>query len=200
MSPERRVCVIGAQGTLGNALAKRFEVAGWRVHPAGRRPDQREGFIQVDLDRAETVEPVLEQVDLIVSTVCHTGLNAERLVLERGGILVNCTHFHRQEMAALASSVRKAKGTVLLNAGLVPGISNLAAAELLRKHPQADCLEVALTFLNKGTVGREGGGVVYGGLTSPGRRPVMKLPLPEPFGELTCIEAPRERRILALEE
>ncbi|HEX4837848.1 MAG TPA: NAD-dependent epimerase/dehydratase family protein, partial [Solirubrobacteraceae bacterium] len=183
------VCVIGAQGTLGSAVVKQFEAAGWRVHPAGRRPDKREGFIQVDLDRAETVEPLLERVDLIVSTVCHTSLNEERLVLERGGVLVNCTHFHRKEMASLAASVQEAKGTVLLNAGLVPGISNLAAAKLLKKHPQADCLEVALTVLNKGTAGREGGEIVYEGLTSPGKHPVMKLSLPEPFGELPCIGA-----------
>jgi hypothetical protein len=188
VTPIGQVCVIGAQGTLGNAVVKEFATAGWTVYPAGRRPDQREGFRRLDLDQPETVGPALQGVDLVVSTVAHPSLTAERLVLERGGILVNCSHTPDRAAAAVTSNAREPKGTVLLNAGLVPGIANLAAAEVLEKHPQADCLEVAFTILKEGTAGKAGGEFAHEGLTSAPHHRVIKLPMPEPFGQLACIE------------
>lgn len=188
MSIQGRVCVIGAQGTLGNTVVKQFAAAGWTVHPAGRRPDRRENFRRLDLDRPETVNSALQDVDLVVSTVPHPKLTAERLVLERGGVLVNCSHTHARAVAALASEAKETKGTVLLNAGLVPGIANLVATELLAKTPQADCLEVAFTILNEGTAGRAGGEFAHEGLTSQSHHSVVKLPMTEPFGQLACME------------
>ena len=188
MNTEGRVCVIGAQGTLGNTIVKQFEAAGWTVHPAGRRPDRRKGFRQLDLDRPETVGRALHDVDLVVSTVPDPKLAAERFVLERGGVLVNCSHTHARTAAALAPKAKESGGTVLLNAGLVPGIANLAAAELLAKHPQADRLEVAFTILNEGTAGRGGGEVAHAALASRPSHPVIELPLPEPFGRLPCMK------------
>jgi hypothetical protein len=180
--------VIGAQGTLGNAVLKQFVSAGWTVYPAGRRADRREGFRQLDLDQPDTVGPALQDVDLVVSTVAHPSLTAERWVLERGGLLVNCSHAHAGAAATTTSQAQERRGTVLLNAGLVPGVANLLAAELLDRHPQADCLEVAFTVLNEGTAGRAGGEFAHEGLTSRARHRVVKLPMPEPFGKLACIE------------
>lgn len=188
MTPRQRVCVIGAQGTLGRAVVNQFASTGWTVYPAGRRPDEREGFRFLDLDRPETVLSAVRDVDLVVSTVPHPELTAERLVLERGGVLINCSHAPAQTAAAITMEAKGPKGTILLNAGLVPGIANLAAAELLEKHPQADCLEVAFTILNKGTAGKAGGEFAYEGLTSQPHHRVVKLPMPGPFGKLACIE------------
>jgi NAD(P)-dependent dehydrogenase (short-subunit alcohol dehydrogenase family) len=92
VSAPRSVCVIGAQGTLGNAVVKRFASAGWTVFPAGRRDDPREDFRKLDLDRPETVGAALRDVDLVVSAVADPKLTAERWVLEQGGLLVNCSH------------------------------------------------------------------------------------------------------------
>lgn len=188
MSTTGRVCVIGAQGALGNAVASQFASAGWTVYPAGRRADRREGFRRVDLDRPETLGPALQDVDLVVSTVAHPGQTAERWVLEQGGILVNCSHASAPTASALAAEAPTATGTVLLNAGLVPGIANLAAAELLEEHPKADSLEVAFTVLTSGTAGKAGGEFAHAGLTSQPHHRVIKLPMPDPFGELACIQ------------
>jgi hypothetical protein len=193
MSTPGRGCVIGAQGTLGNAVVNQFASAGWTVHPAGRRADAREGFRWLDLDRPATIGPALRDVDLVVNTVADPGLRAERWILQRGGRLVNCSHADARAAATVTSQVRERKGTVLLNAGLVPGIANLAAAELLERHPQADCLEIAFTVLSEGTAGRGGGEFVHQGLTSQSHHRVVKLPMNEPFGKLACIEVAEKR-------
>lgn len=180
--------MIGAQGALGSIAVEQFESAGWRVHPAGRRPERREGFRELDLDRPETVAPALQDLDLVVSTVSHPSWTAEQAVLRQGGVLVNCSHAPGRAAAAIAAETEEPKGTVLLNAGLVPGVANLVAAELLREHPQADCLEVAFTVLSAGTAGRAGGEFAHQGLTSQRHHRVVKLPMPEPFGRLPFIE------------
>lgn len=188
MTSQGSVCVIGAQGVLGKVVMEQFASAGWTVYPAGRRPDQRDGFRQIDLDRHETVGPALQDVDLVISTVPDHGYTAERTILDQGGVLVNCSHARARVASELAAKREKPKGTVLLNSGLVPGITNLAAAELLARHPQADCLEVAFTVLNEGTAGSTGGLFAFEGLTSRSHHRVVKLPLPRPFGDLACIE------------
>jgi hypothetical protein len=182
------VCVIGANGALGAVLVEQLGAAGWAVHPAGRRRDRREGFRQLDLDRPGTVAAALADVDLVLSTVPHPGWAAERTVLERSGVLVNCSHAPARARAAIVAGAKVQKGTVLLNAGLVPGVANLVAAELLQKHPQADCLEAAFTVLGSGTAGRAGGEFVHHGLTSQRHHRVVELPMPEPFGRLPFIE------------
>ncbi len=186
--PSRSVCVIGAQGALGRAVVAQCLSAGLQVHRAGRRPDAREGYRQLDLDRPETIAPAVSDVDLIISTVPHPGLTAERFVLERGGVLVNCSHAPARAVAALAAQVSDPQGAVLLNAGLVPGVANLLAAELLEEHEQAGCLEVAFTVLGGATAGKAGGEFAHRGLTARRHHRVIKRPLPEPFGELACIE------------
>ncbi|HEX3173177.1 MAG TPA: NAD-dependent epimerase/dehydratase family protein [Solirubrobacterales bacterium] len=184
----RDACVIGAQGALGGAVVAQFESAGWTVHPAGRRPGRRGDFRQLDLDRPEAVAPALRNVDLVVSTVPHPDWAAERTVLGQGSVLVNCSHAPGRAAAAIAAEANGPKGTVLLNAGLVPGVTNLVAADLLGRHPEADCLEVAFTVLSAGTAGKAGGEFVHHGLTSRRHHRVVELPMPAPFGELSFIE------------
>lgn len=186
--PAGDVCVIGAQGVLGATAVGQFEALGWKVHPAGRRPERREGFRRLDLDRPETVATALQGVDLVVSTVPDSGLTAERVVLLHGGVLVNCSHAPGRASAAIAAEAGEPKGTVLLNAGLVPGVANLVADDLLKRHPQADCLEIAFTVLSAATAGRAGGEFVHRGLISRRNHRVVELPMPRPFGRLSFIE------------
>jgi NAD(P)-dependent dehydrogenase (short-subunit alcohol dehydrogenase family) len=181
-----RACVIGGQGTLGQAVVASLRSSGWSVQAVGRRHD---ADLHIDLDRPGTLPPVLTDVDLIVSAVPDPAFAAERWVLENGGLLVNCSHAAGAEAAALtAKTDGRCRGTVLLNAGLVPGIANTVAAELLDKHSSADTLEVAFTVVRQATAGRGGGEFVHSGLASSSRHEVVDLPLPEPFGRLACIE------------
>jgi hypothetical protein len=186
MTSGGRACVIGGQGALGRAVVEELRLAGWTVHAAGRRPRGKGHVRYLDLARDETLEPALRDVDLTISTVPDRGLAAERWVLEHGGTLVNCSHAPGGAAAAVGGDT-KAAGSVLLNAGLVPGIANLVAADLLEKHTEADCLEVAFTILKEGTAGRGGAEFVHAGLASRRQHRVAKLPFPS-FGELACIE------------
>jgi hypothetical protein len=188
MSSGGNVCVIGAQGTLGKAVVDEFASAGWTVYPAGRRADRRPRFRPLDLDRPETIASAVSGMDLVVSTVSHLPQSAERWVLEQGGTLVNCSHAQGALAAALTAQAQERKGTVLLNAGLVPGLANVVVADLLQRHPQADCIDIAFTVLRKGTAGRAGGEFAHKGLTSQAHHSVLTLPLIKPFGRLACIE------------
>jgi hypothetical protein len=134
------------------------------------------------------VAAALEDVELTVSTVPDTEFTAERLVLEHGGTLVNCTHAPAARAAELGGSVRPGKGSVLLNAGLVPGVANLLAAGLLARHPEADRLEIAFTILKDASGGRAGADFVHAGLTSRCHHRVLRVQMPEPFGQLSCVE------------
>lgn len=189
MQQQRRALVIGGQGALGRVVVESLRSAGWFVHPAGRRPDERDDFRQIDLQQPSSLGPALGDADLVLSTVPDPGFGAERWVLEHGGLLVNCSHAPGAAAADLTAQVgNRCKGTVLLNAGLVPGVANLIAADLLDRHPEADTLEVAFTILREGTAGRGGGEFVHSGLTARSRHRAVALSMPAPFGELRCIE------------
>lgn len=84
-----RVLVIGAQGVLGRILTQEFETAGWAVVRAGRRPDPGAGFRHVDLDEPETVAAAIGAANVVINTVPDPGLTAERMVLDRGGLVIN---------------------------------------------------------------------------------------------------------------
>jgi hypothetical protein len=189
MEQRGRACVIGGEGALGRVVVASLRSAGWSVRPAGRRQKGHDGSVHIDLDQPTTLGPALNGVDLIVSTVPHSGCAAERWVLEHGGLLVNCSHAPGATAAALtAEAADRCKGTVLLNGGLVPGIANLVAAEMLDTHPEADTLEVAFTVTRNATAGRGGGEFVHSGLASRPQHQVINLFLPDPFGELSFIE------------
>lgn len=195
MFSAKTICVIGAQGALGSTVASRFASGAWTVHPAGRRPDRRQGFRLLDLDRPETVAPALAGVDLALSAVPHPGCTAERLVLDRGGLLVNCSDLPAHTAPALAEASEDPKGTVLLNAGLAPGVGNLVAAELLAEHPEADCLELAITVYVGETAGRAAGEFAHRALTARRHHRVIKLPMPKPFGELAFIQVAEDEDV-----
>jgi len=189
MDGRRRACVIGGQGALGRAAVDALRSAGWSVHPAGRRPDARDDFRLIDLQQPSSIGPALEDVGLVLSTVPDPGFAAERWVLEHGGLFVNCSHAPGAAAADLTAEIGDGcEGTVLLNGGLVPGVANLIAADLLDRHPEADTLGVAFTVLREGTAGRGGAEFVHSGLAARSRHQIIELPMPAPFGELRCIE------------
>jgi saccharopine dehydrogenase-like NADP-dependent oxidoreductase len=131
----RAVLVIGAQGVLGSALARAFEDAGWRVVQGVRRGDGACGSRVMDLDRPETVAAAIAGVDLVVDPVPHPALTAERVVLREGGVLIDVSMRPAAAVQRLRAETASARGTVALNAGRTPGVSNLVVADLLAAHP-----------------------------------------------------------------
>ena len=182
-----RVLVLGGQGALGTAIAAAFCAAGWTSVRAGRRPDSGADFRPVDLDQPDTLERAVDGIDLIVSTVPDERLVAERHVLSRGGVLINVSAMAASAVQRLRRVPGEPLGTVLMNAGIAPGLTNLLAADLLADHPEADEVELVFTVSAKSAVGPPGSRFAHRALTTEATHQTTVVRLPEPFGRRRCL-------------
>ena len=97
-----RALVIGAQGVLGAVTVRAFRAAGWMVRSGARRP--KPGQVEVDLDRRDSIAAAVDEDELVVNTVPHPDLLAERHVLEQGGALINVSDLPPPRRARCARS------------------------------------------------------------------------------------------------
>jgi hypothetical protein len=183
--PTKRALIIGARGVLGQHAARAFGEAGWEVRFGVR--GARAGQAELDLDRPASILAALNEDELIVNTVPQRDLIAERLVLEHGGTLINISTLPAAATRELRAQAGGAQGTVLMNAGLAPGVSTLAAADLLRRHPEAEELEMVFTVSAAAPRGPASVDALHRGLTTVARHRTVLAPLPEPFGERLCV-------------
>ena len=192
----RSVLVVGARGVLGAATAGAFEDAGWQVHRGHRGPGYLPGHVHLDLDDPHTVLDALARTspDLVVTTVPYPGLTAEHMVLEQGGTLVSTALLTAVQQRTLAGAAAPALGRVVLNAGRVPGLTNLLAADMLIHHPDADGIVVAATFSAAGSSGPAGGASFHRMLTGRRRHRTLAVPFPAPIGPRRAIELAEDER------
>jgi hypothetical protein len=183
-----RALVIGARGVLGALTVRALAEAGWAVRGGVRRVGGG-GFdqVEIDLDRPESVAAALDPDELVVNAVPHPGLAAERHVLEHGGRLINISALPAAAERALRAVAAGARGTVLMNAGLAPGVTSVVAADLLARHPDANELEIVLTLSTAIRRGPAGAEFVHRGLTAVAHHRTVRVPLPAPFGERLCV-------------
>ena len=184
----RKVLVIGAQGALGRLCVPALRNAGFDVIRAGRRPESASDFRLIDLDKVDSIPEDCADADLVISMVNDSRRTVERLVLRNGGAMFSLmiTPSERSQVKALGEG---AKGLVVTDVGLGPGITNLVLKDLLIKYPETDCLEGAGTFSVLEPTGRATAEEFsYPGLTSAGRHPTAMVEFPEPFGRRRCIE------------
>lgn len=180
-----RALVIGAQGVLGALTVRMFASAGWDVLPAARHP--RPGQTEIDLDRPDSIAAACDGHELVVNTVPHPDLLAERHVLERGGTLVNISALPAAAGRALRGVAAGATGTVLINAGLAPGVTTVVATDLLRLNPDAEELELVFTLSSEIPRGPASADFIHRGLTGIARHRTTRVPMPSPFGERVCL-------------
>jgi hypothetical protein len=190
------VLVIGAGGVLGSGVRQAFLESGWQAIAGVRHHDDSGESRLVDLDRPDTVRRAVEGLDLVVNAVPHTGLTAERAVLDLGGTLVNIAALPAAELFRLKRETQQGtpQGLAVMNAGLAPGVSSLVAADLVSAHPESDTIELAFTFSAAGSSGPSGGEFLLQHLRARRRHGTVKLPFPEPFGWRRCIEIAEEER------
>jgi hypothetical protein len=186
-STGERVLVIGADGVLGSLTADAFEDAGWEVLRGSRAPDRGGDWRRIDLDLPATLIPTLEEADVVVDTVPHAGVVAEQSIIDRGGLLLNTAALPTAWTRRLHRSPSPTAGTVVLGAGIAPGLTNLLAAELLAAHPEADEIELVFTLSAGATSGPAGGAFVHRHLISAPRHETAAVPLPPPFGTRECL-------------
>lgn len=180
-----RALVIGAQGVFGALIVRAFRTAGWTVRSAARRP--RPGQIEVDLDRPKSIAAAVDEHELVVNTVPHPELLAERYVLEHGGALINVSALPAAAGRSLRAVAGGAQGTVVMNAGLAPGVTTIVAADLLRRHPTATELEIVFTLSLTVPRGPASANFIRRGLTAVAHHRTALVPLTTPFGERLCL-------------
>ena len=176
------VLVIGARGALGTLVADAVRRHGWAVRESSRDPSPSPDFHYVDLTDPATLAPALDGVDLVITTVPDPTLAAERHVLKHGGVLLNLSAEPATALRSLRRQAGQAKGTVVMNAGIAPGVTNLLAARLLEENPGADEVELVFTVTTKGTGGAASADFAHRGFTGRGHHRVKQVTLPEPFG------------------
>jgi hypothetical protein len=180
-----RALVIGAQGVLGALTVLAFEAAGWAVRSGARRP--RPGQIEIDLDRPDSIAAAADEHELVINAVPHPDLLVERHVLEHGGAIINVSDLPAAAGRSLRAVAGGARGTVVMNAGLAPGVTTIVAADLLSRHPAASELEIVFTLSVAVPTGPASADFIHRGLTALGRHRTALVPLPRPFGERRCL-------------
>jgi NAD(P)-dependent dehydrogenase (short-subunit alcohol dehydrogenase family) len=180
-----RALVIGARGVLGALTVRAFASAGWDVRGAVRRP--RSGQTEIDLGHPDSIAGAVDGHELVVNTVPHPDLLTERYVLEHGGTLINISALPAAAGRALRGVGAGARGTVLMNAGLAPGVTAVVATDLLRLHPEAEELELVFTLSSQIPRGPASAAFIHRGLTAVARHRTTRVPLPDPFGERVCV-------------
>jgi hypothetical protein len=181
----KHVLVIGARGVVGALTVRAFRDAGWTVRSGVRRP--KPGQVEVDLTSPGSIGAALRRQELVINTVPHPGLLAERHVLEHGGTLINISALPAAAGRSLRAAAGAARGTVLMNAGLAPGVTTIVAADLLRLHPEARELEIVFTLSTTAPRGPASADFIRRGLTAVARHRTALIPLPDPFGKRTCL-------------
>jgi len=201
----KRVVVIGGRGYLGSKAVRALRAAeGVEVAVAGRA-----GPVRVDLARPETFEALVGFDVVVDASSSHAVSPAAlaRFCLERGLVLLEASS-DRTAVEPLLEAHRgvDAPGAVVLGAGIFTGLSNLVAAEALRRLPGATSLSLAVSsspFSGAGdatvalmsdalrvpTRSYRGGLAIDGPSVGPGpevefpggaRRPTLHVPFPEP--------------------
>jgi len=184
---QRSVLVIGARGALGSLLVDAFAGDGWRVVGAGRGSSPDPAYRSLYLGAREQVRSAIAEFDLVVNAVPDPEVRAERAVLDHGGLLINVSAMPAEPARQLRRQALDPRGTVVMGAGIAPGITNLIAAELIAGHPGADEIELVFTVSTKGTSGPAGAEFAHRGATSRRYHSTVTVPLPEPFGRRRCL-------------
>ena len=147
-----KILVIGGNGYFGNKVAAALrELPNATVSIASRKPDAAAGEIKLDLNDAETFG-AMHGFNYIVN--CSDALiarpdKAMAYCLSNGLTFIE-TSDDAQTLLRLLQKYRDGvndtamTGQLLLGLGIMPGLSNLAAADLLRGRTGAQRIEVAL--------------------------------------------------------
>jgi hypothetical protein len=192
------VVVIGAQGALGRLCVPALRGTGFEVLRAGRRPEGASDFRQVDLGDRGAVADLCAEADLIVSTARHPALAAEQHALREGKTLVSVAAFWPAERARLAALEPAPRGTVILDAGLAPGVSSVVLKDLLARHPEADAVESTGTLSILEPAGRGTAEDTMIAWEGAGRLPTRVIDFPAPVGRRRCVRFVGEAAIEAL--
>lgn len=133
-----KTLVVGASGAVGTSIAELLEANGHEVTRAGRRP--RPGSVRVDLARdLEGFERLAAQSDVVINA---SGVEDPAVALHLGGATLVDISATGAYLAALRHTADEAGASVLLGAGLAPGLSTALVGDLDAR--EGDEIDVAI--------------------------------------------------------
>jgi len=100
------------------------------------------------------------------------------MVLYSGGLLLNVSAMPWGPGQKLRREAHDARGTVMINAGIAPGITNLAAADFVAKHSETDEIELVFAVSVNNGAGRAGREFAHRGVTAVAHHRTARIPLP----------------------
>lgn len=132
-----RALVIGARGAVGAAVVSTLREHGHQVNTAGRNADGYD--VVLDLSAAESVslEPVTRGYDVVINASGMENVSLGRALGDAVLIDISATGSYLAELAASAPLA-----SIVLGAGLVPGLSTVLIAEL--QTATGDSVDVAV--------------------------------------------------------
>ena len=188
------VLVVGASGALGRAVCGVLTGRGWNVIRGMRTPDGGEHTVHLDVENHQSVADAMSMVDITINTVPLT-YTAEKIALETGAKLLSLAITGTAAQRTLKNQYRDAPGTVVLNGGLAPGVTNLVVDELISYDVkwQGD-ITIAVPLPWNGYRGAEGIRLVHSYFTTSGRHgaysglhDTVMISFPDPIGDTECI-------------
>lgn len=189
-----KVLVIGVSGALGRAVCDVFSARHWNVLRGLRTPDGQPDSVYVDLEDEQSVAEAMAGVDIVVNTV-PLNYTAERIALTTGAKLLSLAITEMSAQQGLRNQYLRASGTVVLNAGLAPGVTNLVVNDLV-SHDRywKGRITIAVPLPWNGYRGAEGIRLVHANFTTSGRHgaysgshDAVVISFPEPIGDTECI-------------
>lgn len=179
--------MFGAQGVLGGLCSAALRDAGLDVVRSGRHAESAADFRLADLADPASLPAACEDADLLVSTVREPTHALERHALDNGLPLLSVAAYRSRERAELKALAEGAKGLLILDAGLGPGLSSILHKELLAAHPDAEEIEAASTFSAFEPSGRGTAVDGHPAFQTASRYRSALVEFPQPFGRLRCI-------------
>ncbi len=177
MLPRSTIAVLGASGVLGNAVTRRFREQGWDVTTVSRGEGSDRRY---DPHDEHSVSAAISGSAMVVSVAPTLSPEIVRSTLRTGKVLLTVGALSVTDRAELWRLAPEGMpGTAVLNGGISPGLTNLAAASLLARHPDADGVQVAQMMSSRGTAGTSGLEYAIGRLRTETRHRTVDVPFPD---------------------
>jgi saccharopine dehydrogenase-like NADP-dependent oxidoreductase len=152
---KRNILVVGGYGNVGKTISRRLgaQFPG-RVMVAGRSIQKAKDFIRevdlgmtplaLDIQRLDSLNGALDEVDLVVMCVDQKGTDFVEKCIDEGINYIDITASidFLEEIEALDNEARLSGSTVLLSVGLSPGLTNLMADYAKIRSQDANFLDI----------------------------------------------------------
>ncbi len=154
----KQIVVVGGRGFVGKAVCESLlKNPNFHVSVAGRHPDDK---VHCDLTKPETFSN-LKTFDYIINCADNfqaSPLNLMKYALENGLVMVECTADPMTIKSAIdsfSSPETPYLGSVILGAGLFPGLSNILARDVVASlHTKPTALKISIFISPLSQAGR----------------------------------------------